>query len=259
MASLAELNLQRWNNCHISAAQGPAFQKVANVLNANRARYENVAKMLAKQGYNIPWWFIAVAHYRESGFNNQGQPRWDTYLGNGQSLSRKTTIVPRGRGPFKTWEEGAEDALVYAPPYAAKNKDWSIGGALTKLEEYNGLGYYHMGKPSPYVWARTDQYVSGKYVADGVYDPNHVDTQLGVAGILKFMGVFKTAPTGAGTVAGAVLGGAGTYVASKSESLWTFVSSHWAALLVGAIATAFVIDLVLYYINQRKNKLNVKD
>lgn len=255
---LIQRNAERWKNCHISAAQGPVFKKVADVLNANRKRYENVSKTLASAGYNIPWYFIAVAHYREAGFDKSGQPRWDTYLGNGQSLSRKTTIVPKGRGPFATWEEGAVDALVYAPPYAAKNTDWSIGGVLTKLEEYNGLGYFSKGLPSPYIWARTDQYSSGKYIADGVYDPNHVDTQLGCAGILKFMGVFNTAPTGTGTIIGTVLTGATAAVASKSQSTWAFVSEHWAALLVGVIATAFVIDFLFYVYNKRKNKLNVR-
>jgi len=37
------------------------------------------------------------------------------------------------------------------------------------------------------VWAGTDQYVSGKYVRDGVYDPNVVDQQLGCAGLLIAM------------------------------------------------------------------------
>jgi hypothetical protein len=55
------------------------------------------------------------------------------------------------------------------------------------LEEYNGLGYASRDKPSPYVWSGTDQYVSGKYVRDGVYDPNVVDQQLGCAGLLMAM------------------------------------------------------------------------
>jgi lysozyme family protein len=58
---------------------------------------------------------------------------------------------------------------------------------LTQLEEYNGLGYAARGVPSPYVWSGTDQYRSGKYVRDGVYDPNAVDSQLGCAGLLMAM------------------------------------------------------------------------
>jgi lysozyme family protein len=46
------------------------------------------------------------------------------------------------------------------------------------------LGYAVRGRPSPYVWASTDQYTKGKYVADGHYDPNAVDHQLGCAALL---------------------------------------------------------------------------
>jgi len=67
------------------------------------------------------------------------------------------------------------------------NRDWSIGGTLTKLEEYNGLGYAARRQPSPYIWSGTDQYRSGKYIRDGVYDPNAVDNQLGCAGLLLAM------------------------------------------------------------------------
>jgi hypothetical protein len=69
-------------------------------------------------------------------------------------------------------------------PYLARNKDWSIGSTLTVLEQYNGLGYAARGVPSPYLWAGTDQYKSGKYVRDGVYDASAVDSQLGCAGLL---------------------------------------------------------------------------
>jgi hypothetical protein len=44
-----------------------------------------------------------------------------------------------------------------------------------------------MGRPSAYVWSGTNQYISGKYVADGVYDPDKVDAQLGVAGLILTM------------------------------------------------------------------------
>src|SRR6185437_13147463 len=51
-------------------------------------------------------------------------------------------------------------------------------------EQYNGLGYAARGMPSPYLWAGTDQYRSGKYVRDGVYDSHAVDSQPGCAGLL---------------------------------------------------------------------------
>jgi hypothetical protein len=98
-----------------------------------------------------------------------------------------STHVPKGRGPFTSWEQGAYDALVRCAPYASRWQDWSPGGALTLLEQYNGLGYAAKGRPSPYVWAGTNQYVSGKFIADHVYSETAVDKQLGCAGIILAM------------------------------------------------------------------------
>lgn len=247
--SLAQENLNRWKNCRVSAEKGPLFDKVAKRILANKARYEAVSKSLAKQGHTIPWWFIGVTHYREANLD------FGTYLGNGQSLSKRTTIVPRGRGPFNTWEDGAVDALVYAPPFAARNTDWSIGGSLAMLEKYNGLGYAQMGKPSPYIWAGTNQYIKGKYIADHVYDPEHVDHQLGVAGILKFLGVFDS-KAGLGTVI--ITGGAatGAVVASKYPSLWDYITQHPYLMVGGALAAAIVVEAVVYIIKNRKNNVS---
>lgn len=259
--SLAQKNLERWNNCHIFVEDGPAFKKVADKLmeGPNRKRYEEVAKLLfTTKKLTIPWEFIAVTHYREAGFDKSGNPRWDTYLGNGQALSRKTTIVPKGRGPFKTWEDGAVDALVYAPPYAAKNTDWSIGGTLSMIEQYNGLGYSNKGLPSPYLWAGTDQYEKGKYVSDGKYDPNAVDKQLGCAGILKFMGYGKTAPTGAGTITGAVVIAGGAAAATTSPTWWMWIEAHWVAIGLAVIGLGLLIDLGIAIYNNEKNQLNVQ-
>ena len=124
---------------------------------------------------------IAVIHERECSQD------WTGSLAQGDPWNRVSVHVPAGRGPFRSWEEAAIDALVNCAPYAARNKDWSIGRTLAKLEQYNGLGYAARGRPSPYIWSGTDQYRSGKYVRDGVYDPNVVDSQPGCAGLLMAM------------------------------------------------------------------------
>lgn len=179
-------NLDRWNKAKFT--RSTQINAQAAKIEANRPRYEAVS---AQTG--VPWDVIGVIHYRESSGSFAG------VLHNGQKIigtGKKTTIVPKGRGPFSTWEEAAVDALMNCHPYAGKNKDWSIAGTLDILERYNGLGYRNKGLPSPYLWAGTDQYVKGKYVADGKYDPNHVDQQLGVAAILmKIREGQATAPT----------------------------------------------------------------
>lgn len=172
-SAMIAANLDRWNRAKITR-QG--FAPVAARLDAAKARYQTVE---AKT--KVPWQDISVTHEREASQN------WNTQLGQGDPLSRVSTHVPKGRGPFKTWEDGAVDALMNCPPYAGRWTDWSIGGTLTILEKYNGVGYAARGKPSPYIWSGTDQYVSGKYVSDGVYDANAVDAQLGCAGLLLAM------------------------------------------------------------------------
>jgi len=139
----------------------------------------NAIFYVAKTG--VPWPVIAVIHERECSQD------WTASLAQGDPWNRISVHVPAGRGPFRSWEEAAIDALDKCAPYAARNKDWSIGGLLTTLEEYNGLGYAARGVPSPYVWAGTDQYRSGKYIRDGVYDPDAVDSQPGCAGLLMAM------------------------------------------------------------------------
>lgn len=171
---MTETNLDRWNKAKFT--RSTAINAQADKILANRDRYVPVSKATG-----VPWDVIGVIHYRESSGDFKG------VLHNGEKIigtGRKTTLVPKGRGPFATWEEAAIDALVNAPPQAAKNKDWSTAGTLDILERYNGLGYRKKGLPSPYLWAGTDQYVKGKYVADGKYDPEHVDKQLGTAAIL---------------------------------------------------------------------------
>jgi lysozyme family protein len=244
-------NLDRWRAMKIPASNGPAFEKAANKIRANKARYQEIEKETG-----VPWQVVGVIHYRESNCD------FNTYLGNGQALSRKTTIVPKGRGPFKSWEEGAIDALKNAPPKAALNRDWSAGGTLDKLEEYNGLGYRQMGVPSPYLWAGTDQYVKGKYVADHKYDPNHVDQQLGCAGILKFLDYLRPGlPTG--TIAATTVGAGAVVACAHNNGMLPafeqFMSNHWLGVLIGVIAVGIVVDLAIaLYKNGKNNVSNPK-
>lgn len=172
LVALKAANEKRWKDAEITRNSAG----VAARLIAAKARYQAVQTRTG-----VPWPFIAVTHEREASQN------WNTQLGQGDPLHSFSVHVPRGRGPFATWEDGAYDALVNCGPWAARNKDWSIGGTLTMLELYNGTGYAARGEPSPYIWAGTNQYVSGKYVRDGVYDPSVVDRQLGCAVLLKVM------------------------------------------------------------------------
>lgn len=159
-----------WSAMKVVPSRLPQLESIANKIIANRAPYEEVQAELG-----IPWWWIAIINERESSGN------LSTYLGNGEPLNRVTQLVPRGRGPFSSWKEGAVDALKLQG--LDKWKDWSIEGSLYQAEAYNGWGY--LGKTnSPYIWSWTDRYTQGKYVADGRYSASTVDPQPGFAAIL---------------------------------------------------------------------------
>jgi len=145
---------------------------------ANRARYEAVS---ATTG--APWYVIGILHAMESGLS------FKTHLHNGDPLTDKkgaplkTVQVPKGRGPFATWEESAADALRYDG--LDRNADWSIEGIAYCLEKFNGFGSYRKGVPSAYLWSFTTAYERGKYVADGVWSPTAVSAQPGGMALLR--------------------------------------------------------------------------
>lgn len=172
LAALKAANADRWAKAKLTRN----LTGIAKALVAAKPRYQAVE---AKTG--VPWFVIAVIHERESSQD------WRKSLAQGDPWDSASTHVPKGRGPFKSWEEAAIDALVNCAPYLASKTDWSLGAALTNLEAYNGLGYASRGIPSPYLWAGTDQYQSGKYVADGKFDSATIDAQPGCAALLKHM------------------------------------------------------------------------
>jgi lysozyme family protein len=185
LAKLKAANLIRWNAASVLPGLVHFIDGVSHRLVNSKPRYQTVEAVTG-----VPWAVIAVIHERES------SQSWFASLAQGDPWNKVSIHVPRGRGPFASWEAAAIDALKVCAPHAAKWDDWTIGGALTLLEQYNGLGYANMGNPSPYIWASTDQYSRGKYIADGHFDPNAVDHQLGCAALLQRMSVID--PTIAG-------------------------------------------------------------
>lgn len=165
---------KQWDGMRINASRVSEFNAIADRLLKNKTRYQSVEFRT-----DVPWWLIAVLHLRESDAN------FGTYLGNGQSLNRKTTIIPKGRGPFSSWEAGALDALHY--DNLDDVKDWRLEKALWYAERFNGMGYENRGLPSPYVWGGTNQQRAGKFVADGKWNGKVWDVQPGVAPIIKLL------------------------------------------------------------------------
>ena len=172
----------KWLAADIPTSKVTQVKNAAKIAYDNRARYQAIAQHFG----NMPWWFIAGLHLRENYFNFKG------VLHNGELIvgtGKKTTLVPAGRGPFKTFEEAAIDALGLK--YTAKT-DWTLEYALWRSEAFNGWGYRSgsgaatiPSRTSPYVWAATDEYKSGKYYADHKFSSTVVDQQTGVAAFYK--------------------------------------------------------------------------
>lgn len=142
---------------------------------SNKQRYLNIAHKFQNP---IKWFHIGLIHELECSQN------FNCYLGNGQPFNRKTTIVPKGRGAFSSFEAGAIDAIRYEG--LDKEKDWSVGNFLYIAEGFNGYGYSkYKGINSPYIWSGTDKYISGRYIADSVYSKTTVSQQIGIAPLLR--------------------------------------------------------------------------
>lgn len=152
----------------------PQIDSIARRIIAQKKRYQECSKLCG----GVPWEFIAICHYRESNLD------FTKNLCNGQALTKRTTIIPKGRGPYDSFEESAVDALVTLKNYD-RIRDWDPGRMALEAEKFNGLGYRNKKGGNPYLWGGSQHYTRGKYVRDGVYSSTFVDPQMGVMPILK--------------------------------------------------------------------------
>jgi lysozyme family protein len=172
-AALAPSYERLWAELVPTPSHVPALTKICQTLLAHKATYQQVSQTV--WGSPDYWWYVAITDQMEGGGGAK------TYLGNGQSLAYKTTEVPAGRGPFASFHAGAVDALkgVSAPT--------SIAHAAYLWEGYNGWGYLSKPINDPYLAAQSNEYTSGKYIADHVYDANAVSQQPGALTLLKVL------------------------------------------------------------------------
>lgn len=233
-----------WSTMHI-VRDAAELQRVEMKIRNNQAVYQKV-----QDATQVPWQMVAVIHLREAGEQDIG--RWKGVLHNGENIvgtGRKTRLVPKGRGPFSTWQEAAVDALKLEGLTGRSN--WTPGAMLAALEPFNGYGYRNKGLRSPYIWASTNHQQSGKYTSDGVFNPNVVDTQVGCAAQLKYLGVGQKpvsvpkAPSpkaeGTGVVAA---------IAAFIGSVYTWGADH-PYVVFGAGAAAAIAYLI-YKFNQKE-------
>lgn len=167
-----------WERMTIDVGRTAEIDRAARRILAVKARYQTVS---AATG--VPWFLIGLLHMREADLS------FSTHLHNGDSLKRRTVHVPAGRPkspePPYSWEESAIDALRY--DRLDKVESWILERIAFQAEGYNGFGPRFRGKASGYLWAGSNVYTGGKFLADGVehWDPDYRDRQLGIMPMLK--------------------------------------------------------------------------
>ncbi|WP_454617625.1 glycosyl hydrolase 108 family protein [Bradyrhizobium cenepequi] len=155
----------------------------ARLINSHRSTYEDVGKALG-----APWYVVGVLHLREAGESDVG--RWLCVLHNGEKIigtGRKTSLKPEGRGPFTSFKAAAIDAFEVDD--LKGRREWSecpIEFLAYVSERFNGFGYRDAHNMlSPYLWGGTKVQQRGKYVADGKFDENEMDQQIGTMAVLR--------------------------------------------------------------------------
>lgn len=182
---------RKWNDC--TFPEDEALSKLASDIRSNQPVYRLVEQECKNRvgasdvGRIPPWWLIGVIHAMESNLD------FETMLHNGELLPGPTTDWPAGRGPFKTWERAAVDAILLDLPLFPMTGSrlytypWNV---CYFLEGYNGWGYmrYHPDVPSQYLWSKTSVgSETGKYTRDGHWEQEAESTQYGAMAIISAM------------------------------------------------------------------------
>lgn len=188
MANLQDIST-RYQELYNSMTFRPERMKqaedTARLILKGKANYERVSE---KAGGKIPWYFIGIIHMMECGCS------FSKHLHNGDSLAKRTWQVPAGRPLAEPWSgkgsaytflESAIDALRLKGFHVQES--WNINLMLYRLEKYNGFGYIRKGIATPYLWAGTNHYKKGKFVNDGVFDPEAVSGQIGAAVLIRLL------------------------------------------------------------------------
>lgn len=175
---------KKFDGCTIDPTHITAVQAWADRLSGPkyRTRYDALSNVTG-----VPWYIIAVIHYRECSANFMG------HLHNGDPLKAQTIDVPKERpdppwppspwDPVAAWQASAIDALKIDNFY--EQKDWTLERSLFRLERFNGFGTRSHGVIPNYLW-NFSTYPT-RYDSDGSYKPTYVSSQCGAAVILKML------------------------------------------------------------------------
>jgi lysozyme family protein len=178
--ALSAENEQLFSQAIIDPSRMSELERTVDLIKANKARYQTV-----EAATGVPWFIVALVHFAETAGS------FATHLHNGDPLSSRTVHVPIGRpaegNPPFSWEDSAIDAVRLQGWQNEPGGFSTVGVLLFRLEGFDGYGYHSRNVRSPFIWACTNLYISGKYVADHVFDPNVKQKNCGLAALLKLL------------------------------------------------------------------------
>jgi lysozyme family protein len=155
-----------------TAVQTTAARLLRNVA---AGRY---AEVTARTG--IPQIYIATSFEREASSDFTKNPA------QGWSLRSRSQVIPYN-GPFATWLDAALAAYAIDGVDKVPSAEWTWPRLAFEEEAINGFGYRAHGVHSPYLWAGTNDYSRGKFIADGRFSADAVDQQLGTIPVARAM------------------------------------------------------------------------
>ena len=130
------------------------------------------AEVTARTGVPRLWGIASFERESSSDYSRspaQGD-RWD----------RVSVHVPKGLGPYADWGDSCVAAYCIDKLNEVGASNWTWTRACYEGELYNGFGPRAHGRHTGYLWSWTNIYTSGKYVADGKWDPDVRDQQCGM-------------------------------------------------------------------------------
>jgi lysozyme family protein len=169
---------------HARVTRAAAVQEGAREVLAAMPRYIDAAAALGMPQQCAA--FIGALDLRESNCN----PR--AALGQGDPWNERSVHVPAGFGPFKSWADACNFYL--RREHINDPATWTAEWLCYKGNGWNGFGPNAHGRVPGYLFSCTAVYdtpryggagLGGKYVADGAWSGDTVDSQPGIWPVIQ--------------------------------------------------------------------------